>query len=241
MRLLWLVLIAGVGAPAGAEELSGRIVNHLGQGLDQVKIRVFQIETGEPTSGIPYRTLPDGRFGPIRLEPGRYRLVATHLRNRSTMRYMTQVIDVEAPDANAIVVMRPIRRYRIEGIILDAPERSVVQAEALEVEPDGGPGRLAAKRLRTGKGLVFTDGTAQGPLPVGPGRLRPRRISGPGLGRDRGYRRSDRFGSGAPLKAASRAADPAIGASEPPRRFPFPQRPGSTQCARRPRSRIRAD
>lgn len=126
--------------PLVAEELSGRIVNHLGEGLDHVKIQVFDIATGEATSGIPYRALPDGRFGPIRVdEPGRYRLVATHMRNRSTMRYMTQVVDLNAPDADAVVVMKPVRRYRIEGKVVDAPERAVIHVDPVEVAPDGGP------------------------------------------------------------------------------------------------------
>ena len=163
MRLVLLVLIAAIAAPMPAAELSGRIVNHLGEGLDQVKIRVFLIETGEPTSGIPYRTLPDGRFGPIRVEnPGRYRLVATHLRNRSTLRYMTQVVDVDAPAEDAVVVMKPLRRYRIEGVVLNAPERSVVQAEALDVAPDGGPDDWPRNVFVLDKGMFSLTGLPRG-------------------------------------------------------------------------------
>ncbi len=137
-RALTLAAFVVVQA-AGAADLSGRIVDPLGVGLLDVRIEILDIRTGESTSGVPYRTRPDGRFGPIPLNPGGYRLVAVHTRNRSILRYMTQVIDVEAPDADARIVMKPVRRYRIEGRILDAPERSVLRVEPLEVAPDGGP------------------------------------------------------------------------------------------------------
>ena len=140
---LWLQLFAAILILAGdarAAELAGRIVDPLGEGLDQVRIVIFDIDSGEATSGLPYRTGEDGRFGPILDdEPGRYRLVATHMRNRSNLRFMTQVVDVEAPDDDARIVMKPVRRYRVEGQVLDPPDRAMLELEPIEVQPDGGP------------------------------------------------------------------------------------------------------
>lgn len=161
-------VLASAAAPFSDVELSGRIVDPLGEGLDHIKIEVFDIATGEATSGVPYRVLPDGRFGPILVDrPGRYRLVATHMRNRSTIRYMTQVVDLNAPASDAVVVMKPVRRYRIEGKVLAAPARAVIHVEPLRVQPDGGPDDWPRNVFVQDDGLFSLTG-----MPLGSYRLR---------------------------------------------------------------------
>lgn len=155
-----------VAEAAWGADLSGRIVDPLGVGLEYVRIEILDLRSGESTSGVPYRTRPDGRFGPIPLDPGNYRLVAVHTRNRSTLRYMTQVVDVKAPDADARVVMKPLRRYRMEGKILDAPQRALLRLQPLEVAPDGGPDDWPRDVFVLDQGLFSLSG-----LPLGRYRL----------------------------------------------------------------------
>jgi len=139
-----LIVFLLVVSCAPAAELGGRVVDVVGGGIDRVRIDVLDLKTGEPVTGLPFRTDAKGRFGPVQVEPGTYRLVLTHLKRRSEFRYMKSIVDVEAPTNAARIVLRAVRRYRIEGAVVSLAEvgesgQFRLRAEPIHVVPDGGP------------------------------------------------------------------------------------------------------
>jgi len=165
--LRFLLALVLVSSSASAVELAGRVVDVVGGGIDHVRIDVLDRETGEPVSGLPFRTDSEGRFGPVQVEPGVYRLVLTHLKRRSEFRYMKSIVDVEAPTDDARIVLKAVRRYRIEGQVV--PLAGVAEsgqyrlrAEPVHVLPDGGPDDVPREAWIHPKGVFLLVGLPAG-------------------------------------------------------------------------------